>query len=126
MLHHVCSPASPSLHPLRPTPSILAPYGWPEENGLVVINVIKCNLEGLHGLVGWLALVAGHDDQLGRETKGLCWAKPCGPGDIAEAGTERTAGWQRIWGGFNRELGAGPPGCNSPMALDNHPAPAKV
>lgn len=67
MLHHMCSLASPSLHPLRPTPSTPMPYRWPQEDGLVVIDVIERDLEGLHGLVGWLALVGGHDDQLGRE-----------------------------------------------------------
>lgn len=102
----MCSPASPSLHPLCPIPSILVPYGWPEEDGLIVINVIKCDLERLHGLIGWLALVAGHDNQLGREEKAPSWAKPRGPGDMAEG----MAGWWRILRGFNRELGVGPPG----------------
>lgn len=88
----MCSPASPSLHPLCAIPSILVPYGWPEEDRLIVIDVIERNLKGLHGLVGWLSLVAGHDDQLRREAKGPSWAKPRGPGDIAEARTERTAG----------------------------------
>ena len=96
MLHHTCSPASPPLHPLCPTPSIPAPYGWPEEDRLIVIDVIERDLEGLHRLVGWLALVAGHDDQLGREAKGPSWAKPRGPGDFTEAGTERTA--EDFWG----------------------------
>lgn len=105
-LHHMCLLASPSLHslhplhPLHPTPFTLVPYRWPEEDGFIVIDVIECYLEGLHGLVGWLALVAGHNDQLGREAKGLSWAIPHGLGDITEAGTERTAGWWRIWGGI--------------------------
>lgn len=117
---------TPSLHPLYSSPSILAPYRRPEEEGLIVIDVIECNLEGLHGLVGWLSLVAGHDDQLWREEKGRSWAKPCGAADTAEVGTVRTAGGQRILGGFNRELGACPPGFNSLMVLDNNPIPAKL
>lgn len=82
----ICVPS-----PAPPVPSPV-PYGWPEEDGLVVIDVIERDLEGLHGLVGGLALVAGHDDQLGREAKAPSWAKPRGRGgfgDIAEAGTER-------------------------------------
>lgn len=85
MLHHVCP------QPGTPVPSTV-PYGRPEEDGLVVIDVIERDLEGLHGLVGGLALVAGHDDQLGREAKALSRAKPRGQGgcgDIAEAGTKR-------------------------------------
>lgn len=126
MLHHMCLLQSPSLHPLHPTPFTLVPYRWPEEDGFIVIDVIECYLQGLHGLVGWLALVTGHDDQLGREAKGLSWAKPRGLGDITEAGTERTAGRRTILGQFNREWGVGSPGCNPPIALDNHPVPAKV
>lgn len=122
----MASPSLHLLHPLHPTPFTLVPYRRPEEDGFIVIDVIQLYLEGLHGLIGRLALVAGHDDQLGREAKGLSWAKPHGLGDITEAGTERTAGWWRILGGFNRELGGGSPGCNPAMTPDNPPAPAKL
>lgn len=37
----------------------------PQEEGLVVIDVIQGHLHGLHGLIRhWLAQVAGHQDEL--------------------------------------------------------------
>lgn len=42
-------------------------YRWSQEDGLIVINVIQCHLEGLHGLIRRLALVTCHDDQLQEE-----------------------------------------------------------
>lgn len=42
-------------------------YRRPQEDGLVVIYIIQSHLEGLHGLVRWLALVTCHNDQLQEE-----------------------------------------------------------
>ena len=40
----------------------------PQEEGLVVIDVIQGNLQRLHGLIWhWLAQVAGYQDELGVE-----------------------------------------------------------
>lgn len=53
------------------------------------------------------------------------WAKPHRPGAITEAGAERTPGWHKTLGGFNREFGVGLPGCYTLMMLDNRPVLAK-